>query len=175
MMLGDLPSSTECNVLLQNGRNLPMGLEPRVIPQLTMVNRGLIIAQVEYHSSQVVSHRYAHSINPVVVHVPDHFLSGFILLLLFFLHLWTMVIFQIFSWRLLLMVRLISWLSFFWVHLFRILLVIGHQDGVRSGYLCRFHHDLFIRVSVMEVVVLFLRSILVASTSVRSLQTTNHL
>jgi hypothetical protein len=32
-----------------------------------------------------------------VVPVPDHFLSCFILLLLFFLHLWTMVIFQIFS------------------------------------------------------------------------------
>jgi hypothetical protein len=62
-----------------------------------MVNRGLIIAQEEYHSSQVVSHENAHSINPVVVPVPDHFLSCFILLLLFFLHLWTMVIFQIFS------------------------------------------------------------------------------
>jgi hypothetical protein len=26
MMLGDLPRTTEWNVLLQNGRNLPMGL-----------------------------------------------------------------------------------------------------------------------------------------------------
>jgi hypothetical protein len=139
-----------------------------------MVDRGLIIAQAAYHSSQVVSHGDAHSINPVVVHVPDHFLSGFILLLLFFLHFWTMVIFQIFSWRLLLMVWLISWLSFFWVHLLRILLIIGHQDGVRGGYWCRFHLNLFICVSIMEVVVLFLRSILVGSTSVRSLQTANH-
>jgi hypothetical protein len=140
-----------------------------------MVDRGLIIAQAAYLSSQVVSHGDAHSINPVVVHVPDHFLSGFILLLLFFLHFWTMVIFQIFSWRLLLMVWLISWLSFFWVHLLRILLIIGHQDGVRGGYWCRFHLDLCIRVSIMEVVVLFLWSILVASTSVRSLQTANHM
>jgi hypothetical protein len=92
MMLGDLPRSTEWNVLLQDGRNLTMGLEPRVSPQLAMVNRGLIIAQAEYHSSQVVSHGNAHSINPVVVHVPDHFLSCFILLLHFFLHLWTIVI-----------------------------------------------------------------------------------
>jgi hypothetical protein len=117
----------------------------------------------------------AHSINPVVVHVPDHFLSGFILLLLFFLHLWSMVIFQIFSWRLLLMVLLINWLSFFWVHLLRILLIIGHQDGIKGGYRCRFHLDLFIRVPIMDVVVLFLQSILVASTGVRSLQTANHL
>jgi hypothetical protein len=108
MMLGDLPCSTEWNVLLQNGGNLPMGLEPRVSPQLTMANRVLVIAQAEYHSSQVVNHGDAHSINPVVVHFPDHFLSCFILLLLFFLHLWTMVIFQIFSWRLLLLIWLIS-------------------------------------------------------------------
>jgi hypothetical protein len=100
-----------------------------------MVDRGLIIAQAEYHSSQVVSHGNAHFINPVVVHVPDHFLSGFILLLLYFLHLWTMVILQIFSWHLLLLVWLISWLSFFWVHLLRILLIIGHQvgSGVATG------------------------------------------
>jgi hypothetical protein len=175
MMLGDLPRSTEWNVLLQNGCNLPMGLEPRVSPQLTMVNRGFVIAQAEYHSSQVVSHGNAHSINPVVVHFPDHFLSCFILLLLFFLHLWTMVILHIFSWHLLLLIWLNSWLSFFWVHLLRILLIIRHHDEVRGGYWCRLHHDLFIRVSVMEVVVLFLRSILVGSTGVRSLQTVNHL
>jgi hypothetical protein len=60
----------------------------------------------------MVSHGNAHSINPVVLHFPDHFLSCFILLLLF-LHLWTMVTFQIFSWRLLLLIWLISWLSFF--------------------------------------------------------------
>jgi hypothetical protein len=96
MMLGDLPCSTEWNILLQNGSNLPMGLEPRMSPQLTMVDKGLIIAQAEYHSSQVVNHGNAHFTNPVVVHVPDHFLSSFILLLLF-LHLWTMVISQIFS------------------------------------------------------------------------------
>jgi hypothetical protein len=96
--------------------------------------------------------------------------------LLLFLHLWTMVIFQIFSWRLLLLIWLISWLSFFWVHLIWILLIIGHQDVVRGGYWCRFHLDLFIRVSVTEVVVLsFLRSILVDRTSVRCLQTANHL
>jgi hypothetical protein len=152
-----------------------MGLEPRVSPQLAMVNRGLIIAQAEYHSSQVVSHGNAHSIDPVVVHIPDHFLGCFILLLHFFLHLWTIVIIQIFSWRLLLLVWLISWLSFFWVHLLRILLIIRHHDGVGGGYWCSFHLDLFICVSVMEVVVLFLRSILVGSTSVRSLQTANHL
>jgi hypothetical protein len=81
MMLRDFPRSTAWNVLLHNGGNLPMGLEPRVSPQLTMVNRGLVIAQAE------VSHGNAHSIDPVVVHVPDHFLSCFILLLLFFLHL----------------------------------------------------------------------------------------
>jgi hypothetical protein len=175
MMLGDPPRSTTWNVLLQNGGNLPKGLEPRVSPQLTMVNRGLVIAQAEYHSSQVVSHGNAHSINPVVVHFRDHFLSFFILLLLFFLHLWTMVTFQIFSWRLLSLVWLISWLPFFWVHLFWVLIIIRHHDEVRGGYWCRLHHDLFIRVSVMEVVVLFLRSILVGNTSVRSLQTANHL
>jgi hypothetical protein len=123
----------------------------------------------------VVSHGDAHSINAVVVHFPDHFLSYFILLLLFFLHLWTMVIFQIFSWRLLLLIWLIGWLSFSWVHLFWILLITRHHDEVRGGYWCRLHHDLFICVSVMEVVVLFLWSILVGSTSVRSLQTANHL
>jgi hypothetical protein len=111
-VLGDLPYSTKWKVLLQNGGNLPMGLEQRVSPQLTMVNRGLVIAQAEFHSSQMVSHGNAHSINPVVLHFPDHFLSFFILLLLF-LHLWTMVTFQIFSWRQLLLIWLISWLSFF--------------------------------------------------------------
>jgi hypothetical protein len=45
IMLGDLPRSMEWNVLLQNGCNLPMGLEPRVSPQLTIVDRGLIIAK----------------------------------------------------------------------------------------------------------------------------------
>jgi hypothetical protein len=97
MMLGDLPRCMEWNVLLQDGSNLPMGLESRVSTQLRMVDRGLIIAQAEYHSSQVVSHGNAHSINLVVVHVPNHFLSGFILLLHFFLHLWSIVIIQIFS------------------------------------------------------------------------------
>jgi hypothetical protein len=86
-----------------------------------------------------------------------------------------MVTFQIFSWRLLFLVWLINWLSFFWVHLLWILLIIRDHDGVRGGYWCRLHHDLFICVFVMEVVVLILRSILVGSTSVRSLQTANHL
>jgi hypothetical protein len=113
MMLGNLSHSTTWNVLLQDGGNLPMGLEPRVSPQLTMVNRGLVIAQAEFHSSQVVSHGNAHSISPVVVHFPGHFLGCFTLLLLFFLHLWIKVIFQIFSWRLLLLVGLISWLTLF--------------------------------------------------------------
>jgi hypothetical protein len=45
----------------------------------------------------VVSHGNVHSINLVVVDVPDHFLGCFILLLHFFLHLSTMVIIQIFS------------------------------------------------------------------------------
>jgi hypothetical protein len=175
MMLGNLSRSTAWNVLLQNGGNLPMGLEPWVSLHLTMVNRGLVIAQAEYHSSQVVSHGIAHSINPVVVHFPDHFLSCFVLLLLFFLHLWTMVTFQIFSWRLLSLVWLISWLTFFWVHLLWVLLIIRHHDEVRGGYWCRLHHNLFIRVPVMEVVVLVLRSILVGSTSMRSPQTANHL
>jgi hypothetical protein len=152
-----------------------MGLEPRMSPQLTMVNRGLVIAQAEYHSSLVVSHGNAHSISPVVVHFPDHFLSCFILLLLFFFHLWIKVIFQFFSWHLLLLIRLISWLILLWDHLFWVLLLIRHHDKVRDSYWCRFHLDLFIRVSVMEVVVLFLRSILVDRTSVRSLQTANHL
>jgi hypothetical protein len=67
-----------------------------------------------------------------------------------------MVIIQIFSWRLLLLIGLISWLSFFWVHLLRILLIIRHHDEVRGGYWCCFHLDLFICVSIMEVVVLFL-------------------
>jgi hypothetical protein len=113
----------------------------------------------------------------VVLHFPDHFLSCFIfiLLFLFFLHLWTMMIFLIFYWRLLLLIWLISWLSFFWVNLFWVLLIIRHHDEVKGCYWCRLHHDLFIRVSVMEVMVLFLRSILVGSTSVRSLQTANHL
>jgi hypothetical protein len=133
-MFGDLPCSTEWNVVLQNGGNLPMGLEPRVSPQLTIVNKGLVISQAEYHSSQVVSHGNAHSINPAVLHFPDHFLSCFILLVFFFLHIWTMVIFQIFSWRLLLLIWLISWLSFFWVHLFLILLIIRHHDEVKGGY-----------------------------------------
>jgi hypothetical protein len=93
MMLGNLSRSTTWNVLLQDGGNLPMGLEPRVSPQLTMVNRGLVIAQAEFHSSQVVSHGNAHSISPVVVHFPGHFLGCFTLLLLFFLHLWIKVIF----------------------------------------------------------------------------------
>jgi hypothetical protein len=122
----------------------------------------------------VVSHGNAHFRNPVVLHFLDHFLSRFILLLLF-LHLLTVVTFQIFSWRLLLLVWLVSGLFFFWVHLFWILLIIRNQDGVRDGYWCRLHHDLFIRVSVMEVLVLFLWSIQVGSTSVRSLQTANHL
>jgi hypothetical protein len=103
MMLGHLPHSTAWNVLLQDGSNFPMGLEPRMSPQLTMVDRGLIIAQAEYHSSQVVSHGNVHSISPVVVHFPDCFL-GFLLLLLllfFFLHLLIKVI-LIFSWHLLL-------------------------------------------------------------------------
>jgi hypothetical protein len=141
-----------------------------------MVDRGLVIAQAEYDSSQVVSHGNAHSISPVVVHFPDHFLSCFILLLLllFFLHLWIKVIFQIFSWRLLLLVGLISWLTLFWVHLFWVLLLIRHHDEVRGGYWYSLHHDLFICVSVMEVIVLFLRSILVDCSSVRSLQTANH-
>jgi hypothetical protein len=134
MMLGNLSRSTTWNVLLQDGGNLSMGLEPRVSPQLTMVNRGLVIAQAENHSSHVVSHGNAHSINPVVVHFPDHFLSCFILLLLFFLYLWTMVIFQIFSSRLLLLVELISWLTLFWVHLFWVLLIIRHHDEVRGDY-----------------------------------------
>jgi hypothetical protein len=86
-----------------------------------------------------------------------------------------MVIILIFSWHLLLLVWLINWLSFFWVHLLRILLIIKHHDEVRGDYWCSFHLDPFIRVSVMEVVVLFLRSILVGSTSVRRLQTANHL
>jgi hypothetical protein len=175
MMLGHLSHSTAWNVLLQDGGNLPMVLEPRVSPQLTMLNRGLVIAQAEYHSSQVVSHGNAHSISPVVVHFPDHFLSCFILLLLFTLHLWIKVIFQIFSWRLLLLVGLISWLILFWDRLLRVLLIIKHHDEVRDNYWCRLHHALFIRVSVMEVVVLFLRSTLVGSTSMRSLQTVNHL
>jgi hypothetical protein len=86
-----------------------------------------------------------------------------------------MVIIHIFAWCLLLLVWLISGLSFFWVHLLRILLIIRHYDEVRGGYWCSFHLDLFICVSVTEVVVLFLRSILVGSTSVRRLQTANHL
>jgi hypothetical protein len=152
MMLGNLSHSTTWNVLLQDGGNLPMGLEPWVSPQLTMVSRGLVIAQAEYHSSQVISHGNAHSISPIVVHFPDHFLSCFILLLLllFFLHLWTMVIFQIFSWLLLLLVGLISWLILFWDHLFWVLLIIRHHDEVRGGYWYRLHHDLFICVSVMK-------------------------
>jgi hypothetical protein len=60
-----------------------------------------------------MAHGNAHSINPVVLHFLDHFLNCFILLLLFFLHLWTMVIFQIFSGHLLLLIWLINWLSFF--------------------------------------------------------------
>jgi hypothetical protein len=95
--------------------------------------------------------------------------------LLFTLHLWIKVIFQIFSWRLLLLVGLISWLILFWDRLLRVLLIIKHHDEVRDNYWCRLHHALFIRVSVMEVVVLFLRSTLVGSTSMRSLQTVNHL
>jgi hypothetical protein len=170
MMLGHLFHSTTWNVLLQDGGHFPMGLELRMSPQLTMVNRGLVIVQAEYHSSQVVSHGNAHSIGSVVVHFPDHFLSCFMLLLLFFLHPWIKVIFQIFSWCLLLLVGLISWLI-----LFRVILIIRHHDEVRDDYWCRLHLDLFIRVSVMEVVVLFLRSILVGSTSMRSLQTANHL
>jgi hypothetical protein len=175
MMLGHLFHSTAWNVLLQDGDNLPMGLEPRMSAQLTMVNMGLVIAQAEYHSSQVVSHGNAHSNSSVVVHFPDHFLSCFILLLLFLLHLWIKVIFQIFSWCLLLLVGLISWLNLFWDHLFWVLLIIRHHDEVRDDYWCRLHLDLFIRVSVMEVVVLFQRSILVGSTSMRSPQMVNHL
>jgi hypothetical protein len=112
-----------------------------------------------------------------VVHFPDHFLSCFILLLLllFFLHLWIKVIFQFFSWRLLLLVELISWLILFWDHLFWVLLIIKYHHKVRDNYWCRFHLNLFIRVSVMEVAVLFPRSILVGSTSMRSLRTANHL
>jgi hypothetical protein len=75
MMLGNLSRSTAWNVLLQDGGNLPMVLEPRVSPQLTMVYRGVVIAQAKYHSSQVVSHGNAHSINPAVLHIPDQFLS----------------------------------------------------------------------------------------------------
>jgi hypothetical protein len=86
MMLGHLPHSTARNVLLQDGSNFPMGLEPRMSPQLTMVDRGLIIAQAEYHSSQVVSHGNAHPISSVVVHFPDRFLL-LLLLLFFLLHL----------------------------------------------------------------------------------------
>jgi hypothetical protein len=56
---------------------------------------------------------------------------------------------------------------------YRIELVRGDED--RGGYWCSFHLDLFIRVSVMEVPVLFPRSILVSSTSVRRLHTANHL
>jgi hypothetical protein len=136
MMLGHLSHSTTWNVLLKDGGNLPMGLEPRVSPQLTMVNRGLVIAQAEYHSSLAVSHGNAHSISPVVVHFPDHFLNCFIflLLLLFFLHLGIKVVFQIFSWRLLLLVGLISWLILFWDHLFWVLLIIIHHDKVRDSY-----------------------------------------
>jgi hypothetical protein len=95
--------------------------------------------------------------------------------LLFFLHLWIKVVFQFFSWHLLLLVGLISWPILFWVHLFWVLLIIRHHDKVRDSYWCRLHHDLFVRVSVIEVVVLFLRSVLVGSTSMRSLQTANHL
>jgi hypothetical protein len=86
-----------------------------------------------------------------------------------------MVIILIFSWRLLFLVWLISWLSSLWVHLLWILLIIRHHDEDRGGYWCSFHLDLFIRVSVMEIIVLFLRSILVVSTNVRRLQTANHL
>jgi hypothetical protein len=86
-----------------------------------------------------------------------------------------MVIILSFFWRLLLLVWLISWLFLFWVHLLRILLNIRHHDEVRGGYWCSFHLNLFIRVTVMEVIVLFLRSILVGSTIVRRLQTANHL
>jgi hypothetical protein len=73
------------------------------------------------------------------------------------------------------LVELNSWLILFWDHLFWVLLIIRHHEKVRDSYWCRFHLDLFIRVSVMEVVILFLRSILVGSTSMRSLQTANHL
>jgi hypothetical protein len=44
MMLGHLLHSTAWNVLLQDGSNFPMGLEPQMSPQLTMVDRVLIIA-----------------------------------------------------------------------------------------------------------------------------------
>jgi hypothetical protein len=73
MMLGHLLHSTAWNVLLQDGSNFPMGLEPWMSPQLTMVDRGLIIAQAEYHRSQVVCHGNAYSISSVVVHFPDFF------------------------------------------------------------------------------------------------------
>jgi hypothetical protein len=102
MMLGHLPHSMAWNVLLQDGSNFPMGLEPWMSPQLTMVDRGLIIAQAEYHRSQMVSHWNAHSISLVVVHFPDHFLFFLLLLSLFFFHLLIKVIFLIFPWRLLL-------------------------------------------------------------------------
>jgi hypothetical protein len=65
-----------------------------------MVDRGLIIAQAKYHSSQVVYHGNAYSISSVAVHFPDRFLSFLLLLLLFFLDLLNKVI-LIFSWRLL--------------------------------------------------------------------------
>jgi hypothetical protein len=65
-----------------------------------MVDRGLIIAQAKYHSSQVVCHGNAYSISSVAVHFPDRFLSFLLLLLLFFLDLLNKVI-LIFSWRLL--------------------------------------------------------------------------
>jgi hypothetical protein len=82
----------------------------------------------------------------------------------FFLHHWTVVIILIFSRCLLFLVWLINWLSSFRVHLPQILLIIRHHDEVRGSYWCSFHLDLFICVSIMEVVVLFLRSILVSST-----------
>jgi hypothetical protein len=68
-----------------------------------MVDRGLIIAQVEYHSSQVVCHGNVYSISSVAVHFPDRFLSFLLLLLLLFFFLYLLIkVILIFSWRLLL-------------------------------------------------------------------------
>jgi hypothetical protein len=69
--------------------------------------------------------------------------------LLFFLYFWIKVVFQIFFWRLLLLVGPISWLILIWDHLFWVLLIIRHHDEVRDDYWCRLHLDLFIRVSVI--------------------------
>jgi hypothetical protein len=59
-----------------------------------------------------------------------------------------------------------SWLILFWDHLFWILPIIRHYDEVRDDHGCRLHLNLLIRVSAMEVVVLFLWGILVGEPSV---------